>query len=249
MEPHQTPHVSPNDGPFLYDKLEDPDPETFVAGKGPSTGDVSERALRVRDIFSLPHGEMIIIPFDGSTPSGTDADGLLGGFLGRLAQNYRYFPISFKKWPKVLQSSKDWVWANVIKEICQKNTQNRTKLTINHTSGSKKLKRRMTKLEKISEIERHGTAPVAISPNDSLGQVLEKNIQAGSSNASQQNRVAQLENEVQEMRTELKTRDEKMKKMEALLAHVIANSSIFVPPNLATGLDIQTPPGQTFFSI
>ncbi|KAJ1376074.1 hypothetical protein SESBI_50326 [Sesbania bispinosa] len=97
MEPHQTPHVSPNDGPFLYDELEDPDPKTFVAGKGPSTdkakrqfwtvevrnsqGNMSERALRVRDIFSLPHGEMIIIPFDGSTPSDIDVDGLLGGFL------------------------------------------------------------------------------------------------------------------------------------------------------------------------
>ncbi|KAJ1408786.1 hypothetical protein SESBI_23198 [Sesbania bispinosa] len=210
MEPHNTSYNSADGGPFLYDELEDMDSETLVTGEGPSTskakrqfwtvqvrngqGEVAERSMRIRDIFSLPRGETVIIPFDGSTPSGTDADGLLGGFLGRLAQNYRYFPISFKKWPKVLQTSKDWVWANVIKVFgCR----------YQRFCGT-----------------------------------------SNSSNTSEQNRVAQLENVVQELRSELETRDVKMKKVEVLLTHILMNSSIPVPPDLAGSLDIQTPGAQ-----
>lgn len=72
--------------------------------------------MRVRDINSLS-GETIIIPFDGHQPSGTDVDGLLGGFLGRLAQNHKYFPISFEKWPDVLDDYKNTVFYNIIK-VC-----------------------------------------------------------------------------------------------------------------------------------
>lgn len=182
------------------------------------------------------------------------------------------------------------------KVMCEKNAENRAKLTINHTGGSKKLKRKMSELmaetgqivsrgtlyihthkrkdgtyineeaqivcEKIFEIESQGTAPVVISPNDSLGQVFGKEhpgrvrgvgfgvcpsqvfgcryqrFCATSSNTSGHNKIAELENKVQELQTELKSRDEKMSKFEVLLAHIVMNSSIHIPPNLTAGLDI-----------
>lgn len=66
--------------------------------------------MSVRDINPLPDGEKIIIPFDGQTPSGTDIDGLLGGFLSKLAQNHRNFPINFEKWPDVPSGYKDAIF-------------------------------------------------------------------------------------------------------------------------------------------
>lgn len=62
----------------------------------------------------LPDGEQVLIPFDGSQPSGTEINGLLGGFLTRLGQNHKYFPISFESWSKVPDIYKDQVWRIII---------------------------------------------------------------------------------------------------------------------------------------
>ncbi|TKY66332.1 hypothetical protein E2542_SST09201 [Spatholobus suberectus] len=50
-------------------------------------GEIKERPMTVKEIYKLPLGEKIVIPFEGNQPSGEDADGLLGGFLGRLAKD------------------------------------------------------------------------------------------------------------------------------------------------------------------
>lgn len=96
--------------------------------------------------------------------------------------------------------------------------------------------------DKIAEIESKGNAPVQISPDDSLGQVFGKEhsgrvrgvgdglcpsqvfgstksrFNASSSfNPAEQNRVTQLENQVQDLRNESKVKDEKLKKIEMLI--------------------------------
>ena len=117
--------------------------------------------------------------------------------------------------------------------------------------------------EKISEIESQGTAPVAIAVDDSLGQVFGAehpgrvrgvsfgacpsqffgskyqrfNDPSSSGNPTDQNRVTQLEYELQQVRHELKGRDEKVNKIEMLLVQVLNNASIPIPPDLATGPD------------
>ncbi|KAJ1439242.1 putative transposase, Ptta/En/Spm, plant [Sesbania bispinosa] len=78
--------------------------------------------------------------------------------------------------------------------------------------------------EKISEIESQGTAPIAISPNDSLGQVFGK---------EHSGRVRGVSFGVCPSQ-----------KVEVLLTHILMNSSIPVPPDLAGSLDIQTPGAQ-----
>ncbi|KAJ1420759.1 putative transposase, Ptta/En/Spm, plant [Sesbania bispinosa] len=190
-------------------------------------GEFKEEKMRVRDVWKLPVGEKVLIPFDGSQPSGTEAVGLLGGYLGQLGSDHNLFPISFECLPKVLLSMKDVVWKDQIKarlwwepihdnvaqsyimkdigkkwkenrlrlynshydptksrdenisnppksipttkwasfidyrlkpktqELCEKNARNRSKLTINHTGGSKKLKR------KAAEIMRQTGQPVS----------------------------------------------------------------------------------------
>ncbi|TKY63192.1 transposase, Ptta/En/Spm, plant [Spatholobus suberectus] len=189
-------------------------------------------------------------PFEGNQPSGTDVDGLLGGFLGRLAQDNKLFPICFENWHLMLNSYKDKVWDDGIKakfwwdpmyenavkihmmkdigkkwrenriklfdtyfddkksrddnaknpplsiteiewatfidyrlkektkEMCKKNVVNRSKLKINHTGGSKKLKRKRAEIRKflrsrVKELllwKSHLMTPLA--------KYLEKNIQA-----------------------------------------------------------------------
>ncbi|TKY46459.1 hypothetical protein E2542_SST28499 [Spatholobus suberectus] len=104
-------------------------------------GEIKERPMIVKEICNLPLGEKIVIHFEGNQPSGEHADGLLAGFLGQFPQDNKLFPICFENRHLVLSSYKDRVWNDVIKEMCKKNAQNRSKLKINHTSGSKKLKR------------------------------------------------------------------------------------------------------------
>lgn len=73
--------------------------------------------MQVRDVYQLPRGVRVVVPFDGNTPSATDVDGLLGGFLGRLAREHKWFPIGFDSWKKVICDIKDKAWDNVIKVL------------------------------------------------------------------------------------------------------------------------------------
>ena len=80
-----------------------------------SLGNIKERVLKVTEVWKLPIGEKVIIPFDGIVPMGTDADGLLGGFLGVLARDFHAFPIRYVKWPEVPKTKKDKAWTDTIK--------------------------------------------------------------------------------------------------------------------------------------
>ncbi|KAJ1427569.1 putative transposase, Ptta/En/Spm, plant [Sesbania bispinosa] len=358
VEPHQASHDSSDDEPFPPDDLEEL--ESLHVGKGSSTGkekrqfwmvqlrsgagEVRKQPMRVRDLYELQNGDKVIIPFDGRQPSGTEADGLLGGYLGRLAADHRCFPISFKKWPDVPKTYKDDVWKTIkatlwwdpahdddaktymmkdmgkkwreyrlrlyssyydptksreehisnpplsipttewaslldyrsaegTKAICKKYAQNRSKLTINHTGGSKKLKRKRVEImaetgqlvsrgtlyihthkrsdgtyineeaqavcEKISEIESQGTAPVAISTNDSLGQVFGKEHSGcvrGVGDGVCPTQVFGSSN----------LRFNAASSSSVVLAHLLTNPSMPVPPELVNGLnDIQIAGGHS----
>lgn len=73
--------------------------------------------MKVRDVWKLKNGAQVVVPFDGSQPSGTDALGLLGGFLGQLGSNHKLLPISYECWPKVYSKCKEDVWDSEIK-VC-----------------------------------------------------------------------------------------------------------------------------------
>ncbi|QCD93378.1 putative transposase [Vigna unguiculata] len=175
----------------------------------------------VKEIYDLPLGDKVVIPFDGNQPSATNVDGLLGGFLGRLAAYSKMFSICFENWHLVLNSYKNRAWNDVIKakllwdpiyetaakvymmkdigkkwkenmlklfctyyddkksrdenvknpplsipetewatfidyrlkentkNMCKRNVENRSKLKINHTGGSKKLKRKRAEIVSI----------------------------------------------------------------------------------------------------
>lgn len=75
-----------------------------------------EAHLTINDLWLLPKGERVVVPFDRYQPLGVDADGLLGIFLGRLGADHKIFPISFKSWRKVPREQyKDKVWKDIIK--------------------------------------------------------------------------------------------------------------------------------------
>jgi len=78
-------------------------------------GEIKERGLMVKEIYDLPLGDKVVIPFDGNQPSATNVDGILGGFLGRLAVDSKMFPICFDNWHLVLNSYKNRAWNDVIK--------------------------------------------------------------------------------------------------------------------------------------
>lgn len=73
--------------------------------------------MEVSDINYLPPGDKVVIPFDGNQPSTKDANWLLGVFLGPVAINHSFLPISFKCWPHVPKDYKDRVWDEIIKVL------------------------------------------------------------------------------------------------------------------------------------
>lgn len=56
-------------------------------------------------------------------------------------------------------------------------------------------------------------------------------------NTTLESRIAHLENEIQELKTKSKTRDENLKKMEMLLVQLLMNASLPIPSFLTTSLD------------
>ncbi|KAK7293384.1 hypothetical protein RJT34_16249 [Clitoria ternatea] len=114
-------------------------------------GMLREDTLKARDVWLLELGDKVVVPWDGAQPTGTPTSSLLTHFLGLLVRGGKYFPISFKTWKKVPLNFKDEAWQNVIKkkaqDTCEQNAQNHAKLTIPHTGGSKKLKKRVVGLQ------------------------------------------------------------------------------------------------------
>lgn len=78
-------------------------------------GEVKRRKLRAIDIFSLPPGERVIVEWNSQNQPVDLSEGMLAQFLGHIASNCQNIPIKYKKWQKVPQSYKDYVWNNIIK--------------------------------------------------------------------------------------------------------------------------------------
>ncbi|XLS75459.1 hypothetical protein HN51_032324 [Arachis hypogaea] len=103
--------------------------------------------IKVKDVCNLPRGDRVIVEVDEEGAAYGEAQGLLAGHCGILATNVRIFPISFEKWSGqenggMPKSFKDECFDSMIKELCMKNKENRSKKTIPHTCGSKSNSRR-----------------------------------------------------------------------------------------------------------
>nr|XP_025677623.1 uncharacterized protein LOC112777466 isoform X1 [Arachis hypogaea]XP_025677624.1 uncharacterized protein LOC112777466 isoform X1 [Arachis hypogaea]XP_029151781.1 uncharacterized protein LOC112777466 isoform X1 [Arachis hypogaea] len=112
-----------------------------------STNIKKKAKIKVKDVCNLPMGDRVIVEVDEEDASYGEAQGLLAGYCGILATNARIFPISFEKWSGqenggMPKSFKDECFDTMIKELCMKNKENRSKQTIPHTCGSKSNSRR-----------------------------------------------------------------------------------------------------------
>ena len=75
---------------------------------------VKEERITVDKLMVLPIGKKVLLDWiDINQPVG-EAGGLLGPFLGKLATNCSYFPISYDNWRKLPMSLKDHVWTTTI---------------------------------------------------------------------------------------------------------------------------------------
>ncbi|XP_020979139.1 uncharacterized protein LOC107643484 isoform X6 [Arachis ipaensis] len=112
-----------------------------------STNMKKKAKIKVKDVCNLPRGDRVIIEVDEEGAAYGEAQSLLAGYCGILATNARIFPISFEKWSGqenggMPKSFKDECFDTMIKELCMKNKENRSKQTIPHTCGSKSNSRR-----------------------------------------------------------------------------------------------------------
>ncbi|XP_020980030.1 uncharacterized protein LOC107640988 isoform X3 [Arachis ipaensis] len=112
-----------------------------------STNVKKKAKIKVKDVCNLPRGDRVIVEVDEEGAAYGEAQGLLAGYCGILATNARIFPISFEKWSGqenggMPKSFKDECFDSMIKELCMKNKENRSKQTIPHTCGSKSNSRR-----------------------------------------------------------------------------------------------------------
>ncbi|QCD87653.1 hypothetical protein DEO72_LG3g2192 [Vigna unguiculata] len=146
METPQNSHDSANDESFLndhHDELSSHPHRNKSKRKYwmiQVRSEIKQRGLMVKEIYDLPLGDKVVIPFDGNQPSVTNVDGLLRGVLGRLAADSKMFPICFNNWHFGLNNYKNRAWNNVIKKMFERNAENISKLKINHTGGSKNSK-------------------------------------------------------------------------------------------------------------
>ena len=66
-------------------------------------------------MWALAEGHKVVLPYEGDQPSGTQATGLLGNYLGVLARESSSLPIGFKSWPTMPMHYKDAVYNNSVK--------------------------------------------------------------------------------------------------------------------------------------
>ncbi|XP_020963339.1 uncharacterized protein LOC107607079 isoform X3 [Arachis ipaensis] len=112
-----------------------------------STNVKKKAKIKVKNVYNLPREDRVIVEVDEEGATYGEAQGLLAGYCGILATNARIFPISFEKWSGqenggMPKSFKDECFDSMIKELCMKNKENRSKQTIPHTCGSKSNSRR-----------------------------------------------------------------------------------------------------------
>ncbi|MED6173345.1 hypothetical protein PIB30_058459 [Stylosanthes scabra] len=107
-------------------------------------------SITSNEVFSLPPGRQVVLPFDTLLRPCGQAGGLLSMVLGSMANDFSLFPIGVKSW-KQMTVYKEREFNRQIKEKCKKNAENRAKQTYTHVGGSKSLARRTEEEE-----TRHG---------------------------------------------------------------------------------------------
>ncbi|KAF7832397.1 hypothetical protein G2W53_014730 [Senna tora] len=90
--------------------------------------------------------DIIVVPFNAQAQPVGEVAGLLSGFLGLVVTYVATFPISYHSWDKVPNSYKESCF-NSIKAMSEKNRENRSKLKMPHTCGSKSMARKKQEME------------------------------------------------------------------------------------------------------
>ncbi|KAF7808087.1 hypothetical protein G2W53_040248 [Senna tora] len=90
-------------------------------------GVVRQGRLKVLEVWSLPLGQRVVVPFNAQAQPVGEAVGLLSGFIGLVVTDVATFPISYHSWDKAMS---------------EKNRENRSKLKMPHTCGSKSMARK-----------------------------------------------------------------------------------------------------------
>ncbi|KAF7835528.1 hypothetical protein G2W53_010387 [Senna tora] len=70
-------------------------------------GIVRQGRLKVLEVWSLPLGKRVVVPFNAQAQPVGEAAGLLSGFLGLVVTDVATFPISYHSWDKVPNSYKE----------------------------------------------------------------------------------------------------------------------------------------------
>nr|KYP33357.1 hypothetical protein KK1_045793 [Cajanus cajan] len=129
-------------------------------------GVIKKIKIKVREVNNLPSGEHIIVEFDDQGQEFGNAQGLLAGFCGILATDCNLFPINFERWSGKTGMPKcyfDDCYLTILKELCRKNKEIRSKQKIPHTGGSKSnARRRHEMLLEIGQNPSRGTLFIEI---------------------------------------------------------------------------------------
>ncbi|KAF7841794.1 hypothetical protein G2W53_004092 [Senna tora] len=81
-------------------------------------GVVRDRPLKVLEVWSLPAGQRVAVPFNAEAQPVGNAPGLLSGFLGIIVTEVNTFPISYRSWDKVPNSYKEACFNSIKAKIC-----------------------------------------------------------------------------------------------------------------------------------
>ncbi|KAG4394545.1 hypothetical protein GLYMA_20G055700v4 [Glycine max] len=79
-------------------------------------GNTKEIQVTKADVFLMPPGQHIVVPFDGQLRAYGDAATLLSGACGRIVTDSKNVPINFESWTKVPKSYKDNCF-NILKTL------------------------------------------------------------------------------------------------------------------------------------
>ncbi|KAF7844314.1 hypothetical protein G2W53_001219 [Senna tora] len=81
-------------------------------------GVVRQGRLKVLEVWSLPLGHRVVVPFNAQAQPVGEAAGLLSGFLGLVVTDVATFPISYHSWDKVPNSYKESCFNSIKGKFC-----------------------------------------------------------------------------------------------------------------------------------
>ncbi|KAL2318867.1 hypothetical protein Fmac_032743 [Flemingia macrophylla] len=105
--------------------------------------------VKVKGVNNLPRELRIIVEFDDQGQAIGEAQALLAGFLGTLAADCKLFPMDYDRWSGpsgVPKAYFDDCFETILKDLCKRNKEIRSKQVIPHTGGSKANPRRRNEL-------------------------------------------------------------------------------------------------------